>query len=398
MAYPISDVTRRVVYSGSAGVGPYSFSFEVIANTDIAVYKNTTLLTLTTDYTVTINSNGTGSITLVSAATGSDSITVVGDRSIERATDFVTGGDLFANTLNDEFDSLVIFSQQVDEKVARSIIAPVTDPTNINMTLPQASLRAGRYLGFDVNGNPVADGDIPDTTYFGPNASDPATRKNGSALQTGDIYFNTTFNELRLFNATSSTWIQVSTTSDVIITKTGTATAGQTSFTFVGGYRVGTLNVFLNGVLLQPADYTATNGTSITFGSALALNDEILVQSIRGLGSVLMRDITRTDAAADATSITPNIDAAEIVTQVNTQAAGTLTINAPSGTPVDGQRLMLRITSTNVQTISWNAIYAGSTDVLLPTTLSGSGKTDYVGLLYNSTATKWQIIARNFGF
>jgi hypothetical protein len=310
----------------------------------------------------------------------------------------VTGGDLFANSLNDEFDSLVIFSQQVDEKVSRSIVAPVTDPTSINMTLPQASLRAGRYLGFDASGNPVADGDIPDTIYFGPNASDPSTRKNGSALQTGDIYFNTTFNELRLFNATSSTWTQVSTTSDVIITKTGTATAGQTSFTFVGGYRVGTLNVFLNGVLLQPADYTATNGTSITFASALALNDEILVQSVRGLGSVLMRDITRTDAAANATSITPNIDAAEIVTQVNTQSAGTLTINAPSGTPVDGQRLMLRINSTNVQTLSWNSIYAGSADVVLPTALSGSSKTDYIGFLYNSGATKWQIIAKNFGF
>lgn len=156
MAYPISDVTRRVVYSGSAGVGPYSFSFEVLANTDIAVYKNTTLLTLTTDYTVTINSNGTGSVTLVSAATGSDKITLVGDRPIARATDFVTGGDLFANTLNDEFDSLVIFSQQIDEKVARAIVAPVTDPTDINMVLPAKATRASKYLAFDADGNPTA--------------------------------------------------------------------------------------------------------------------------------------------------------------------------------------------------------------------------------------------------
>jgi hypothetical protein len=156
MSYPISDVTRRVVYSGSAGTGPYSFSFEVLANTDVAVYKNTTLLTLTTDYSVTINSNGTGSVTLVSAATGSDKITLVGNRSIERATDFVTGGDLFANSLNDEFDSLVIFSQQIDEKVARSIAAPVTDPTDIDMILPAKADRASKYLAFDADGNPTA--------------------------------------------------------------------------------------------------------------------------------------------------------------------------------------------------------------------------------------------------
>lgn len=157
MAYPISDVTRRVVYTGSAGTGPYSFTFEVLANTDIQVYKNTTLLTLTTNYTVTINANGTGSVTLVSAATGSDTITIVGDRAIQRATDFVTGGDLFANTLNDEFDSLVIFAQQIDEKADRGLKAPVTDPTDVNMVLPVKASRKGKVLAFDsTSGDPIA--------------------------------------------------------------------------------------------------------------------------------------------------------------------------------------------------------------------------------------------------
>jgi len=83
MTYPISDVTRRIVYTGSAGVGPYSFSFEILANTDIAVYKDSTLLTLTTNYTVTINANGTGSVTLVVAATAGNNITLVGNRAID---------------------------------------------------------------------------------------------------------------------------------------------------------------------------------------------------------------------------------------------------------------------------------------------------------------------------
>lgn len=155
MAYPISDVTRRVVYSGSAGVGPYNFTFEILTQTDIAVYKNSTLLTLTTNYTVTINSNGTGSITLVSAATGSDRITIVGDRGIQRTTDFVTGGDLFANTLNQELDALTIYSQQIDEKAERGLKAPVTDPTDIAMTLPSKTARANKNLAFDANGNPT---------------------------------------------------------------------------------------------------------------------------------------------------------------------------------------------------------------------------------------------------
>lgn len=158
--YPISNVARRVVYTGSAGVGPYAFSFEIINSGDVDVYKNDALLTLTTNYTVTINANGTGTVTLVVAATGTDRITIVGARAIERTTDFVTGGDLFANTLNEEIDSQTIFVQQVAETAERSIKAPVTDPTNINMTLPSQTSRAGKTLAFDSNGNPVVGEDI----------------------------------------------------------------------------------------------------------------------------------------------------------------------------------------------------------------------------------------------
>jgi hypothetical protein len=154
--YAITSVARRVVYTGSAGVGPYAFSFPVLVNTDIAVYKNDTLLTLTTDYTVTISgTTGQGSVTLVVAATGADRITIVGARAIQRSTDFVTGGDFFANTLNTELDSEVIFVQQVAETAERSIKAPVTDPTTINMTLPINTARAGKSLAFDVDGNPI---------------------------------------------------------------------------------------------------------------------------------------------------------------------------------------------------------------------------------------------------
>lgn len=154
MSVPISNVTRRVVFAPS-GTGPYAFTFEVLAQTDIEVYKGDTLLTLTTDYTVTINPNGTGSVTLVATA-GTDNITIIGARAIQRTTDFVTGGDFFASTVNSELDSLTIFAQQNAEGIERALRAPETDPTTINMTLPRKADRAGKYLAFDeVTGDPV---------------------------------------------------------------------------------------------------------------------------------------------------------------------------------------------------------------------------------------------------
>jgi hypothetical protein len=162
MAVPISNVTRRQVYapSGSGGAGPYAFTFEILANTDIAVYKDDALLTLTTHYTVTIASNGTGSVTITAtglalAPTSPTQYAIVGNRTIARATDFTTGGDFFANTINDELDQQTIFAQQNSEGLQRALSAPQTDPTTINMILPRASLRANKALGFDADGNPA---------------------------------------------------------------------------------------------------------------------------------------------------------------------------------------------------------------------------------------------------
>jgi len=207
--YAITNVARRIVYTGSAGVGPYAFSFPVLVNTDIAVYKNDVLLTLTTDYTVSISgSTGTGSVTLVVAATGTDRITIVGARPIQRSTDFVTGGDFFANTLNTELDSEVIFVQQVAETAERSIKAPVTDPTSINMTLPLNTVRAGRTLAFDATGNPVA-GD-PIGVWRGDWAS-------GTSFQNRDLVKDTTNSNVYICVVahTSTGSLPISTNADV---------------------------------------------------------------------------------------------------------------------------------------------------------------------------------------
>lgn len=170
--YSINAVTRRVVFTGSAGVGPYAFSFEILDENDVAVYFNDAVLTITTDYTVTINANGTGSVTIVtgtnvpSTPTASDQIVIVGARDIERVTDFVTAGDLLASSLNEQLDALTIFDQQIAEENKRGMRAPVFDPALVedggvvDMTLPAKASRAGKTLAFDSDGNPVVGEDI----------------------------------------------------------------------------------------------------------------------------------------------------------------------------------------------------------------------------------------------
>lgn len=138
--------------------------------------------------------------------------------------------------------------------------------------------------------------------YIGASATDPTTDGNGNPLTAGDLYLNTASNEMRVY--TGTVWQQVSTLPDLTVTQSFTATAGQTSYTFAGGYAVGSTFVWVNGVLLSSTEYTATNGTTITFTNALTLGDEVTVITFKAAGSVNVEDVNGLQAALDAKQAT----------------------------------------------------------------------------------------------
>jgi hypothetical protein len=189
------------------------------------------------------------------------------------------------------------------------------------------------------------------------------------------------------------------------LTLAGAAT-GFISFSAVGNGNQTYYTIATNG----GSEWEVGIGTYTSAGTTLS-RDVILASSNAGSVVTLSagtKDVfvtfpasrlqPRVVAVADATSITPNINTSDIVSQTNTQAAGTLTINAPTGSLNNGQKFIIRLQATSAQTFSWNAIYGGSTDLPLPTTSSSGSKYDYLGFVYNTTANKWQILAKNFGF
>jgi hypothetical protein len=89
-----------------------------------------------------------------------------------------------------------------------------------------------------------------------------------------------------------------------------TATAGQTTFTTSVGYTIGYVDVYFNGIKLLPADFTATNATTVVLGAAAELNDEIVVISwtlAPGLASFTSDIFTGTGSQTNFTlSTTPS--------------------------------------------------------------------------------------------
>ena len=100
--------------------------------------------------------------------------------------------------------------------------------------------------------------------------------------------------------------------------------------------------------------------------------------------------VPRTCDSTSTATPTPN---AGLIDQYDLTALATNpTFAVPAGTPANGQKLIIRITANgSAHTIGWNAIYT-SVGATLPTSISAS-KTIYVGLIYNSTASKWQCVA-----
>ena len=102
----------------------------------------------------------------------------------------------------------------------------------------------------------------------------------------------------------------------------------------------------------------------------------------------------RVSSVASASSLTPTIASADVYAY--TALAANLTINAPTGTPVDGDKLIFRILDNGTaRTLTWNTTYT-AIGVTLPTTTTAN-KTTYVGCIYNaygaSGTGRWDVIA-----
>ena len=198
---------------------------------------------------------------------------------------------------------------------------------------------------------------------------------------------------------------------NAIVVGGGAGSAPATTTTGTGvvtalGVNTGSAGAFVvnGGALGTPSGGTLTNATGLPIstgvsglgtGVATALGNT--TNTARGLptgsGTATLtnkRIDPRTSSTASTATLTPDISSFDQY-NLTAQAVG-LTIAAPTGTPVDGNRLIIRILDNGTgQTISWNATYT-VIGVTLPTTTTAN-KMVYVGCIYNSTNTRWDVVA-----
>ena len=135
--------------------------------------------------------------------------------------------------------------------------------------------------------------------------------------------------------------------------------------------------------------------TAITEKTSVANIDEFIIEDSGA--SFVKKSIKRkaiinpiVSSTASTATLTVDSDVNDFV--VLTAQSEALTIAAPTGTPVEGQKLIIRLKDDGrARGITFNAIFR-AIGITLPTTTVAS-KITYLGLVYNSTDTKWDVVA-----
>ena len=184
-------------------------------------------------------------------------------------------GNAMGNTISTSTSNLnVVVSNIADINLAGSNIS------SINTTANNISAITSVSNNMTALTSATSVVDAFNNIYLGPQSSAPTQDPDGSALDAGDLYFDSTTNQLKVYgsggwqNAGSS----VNGTSERFhydITGTPSSVSGSDANGNTLTYDAGFADVYVNGIRMSPQDITITSGNSVVFADALTNGSEV---------------------------------------------------------------------------------------------------------------------------
>ena len=285
-----SSATSATASAGSATAAATSASAASVSEAN----ASTSETNASTSETNAASSASSASTSATTATTQAGIATTQATNSSNSATASANSATASANSATDSANSATASANSATA-AASSASAASTSETN---AANSAAAAASAYDTFD-------------DRYLGSKASDPTVDNDGNALVTGALYFNNTSNEMRVYDGAN--WIPASSAGAVsLILYEYTATSGQTTFSGSDdnaatlSYSVGNIQVVMNGVILDPSDFTATSGTSVVLASGAATGDLLNIYAFKSFtvadtvsasaGGTFAADVTITGA------------------------------------------------------------------------------------------------------
>jgi hypothetical protein len=156
----ISTTIVKNSYSGDGSTASFSYTFKVLAESDLTVIIRSALgtettKTLTTHYTITgVGDAAGGSITFTAGniPSATETVVLLRDTTQTQSIDYIANDPFPAETHEEGLDRSVILSQEIQEEVDRSIkLSRTNTMTNTEFTVGPTD-RANKVLSFDSSG------------------------------------------------------------------------------------------------------------------------------------------------------------------------------------------------------------------------------------------------------
>ena len=141
----ILDNGTRNQYTATGGQTVFIYDFEIFATGDIVVYRNTTLLSFGTDYTLTgVGDDNGGTVVLTAGATAGHVYTIFRQTTPERVTDYQQSGNFLAEEINNDLDRIWAVIQELETDQSRFL--QTSEITQVPLPVTLEDSITGNYL------------------------------------------------------------------------------------------------------------------------------------------------------------------------------------------------------------------------------------------------------------
>lgn len=395
----IASEVYRNDYTGNGSTATYAYGFKIFNQAHLLLtVRNTsteveTTLAITTDYTVTnVGVAAGGNIVLVDnnqawldgsgyLATGY-TLTIIRHLDLTQETDIRNQGAFYPETHENEFDTIVMQMQQLQEQIDRTIIQPVSSTVDLEFPTPSAD----KYIGWNDAATGLENKTAPSSTDYPGSFSAGVDASKAASPSAKDIYFATDTNTIYRC-AVAGTWVP----QYPFYFYSGTDAAKPASPVVGDMYfakDVGTLYAcIVNGAWVTMATNelgakTAPSGTIVGTTDTQTLTAKTFVTV----------STTLSDAATVATN-------AALGNHFRVTLGGNRTLGNPTN-PTDGQVCTWEIIQdgTGSRTLALDTQFTLGTTVSSTTLSTTAAKRDFLTARYNSTATKWYVVGFAAGY
>jgi len=153
----ISSTSLREYANGNGVTTVFTFPNRFLANSDLVVYVDSVLQTITTHYTVTgADDPAGGEVTFLTAPpVGTGNVVIINDPAATQGLDLVENDDFPEEEVETALDRAILLIQRLKDLQGRAITLSDSD-ADAALSIPVLDDRISKLLGFDSSGDLIA--------------------------------------------------------------------------------------------------------------------------------------------------------------------------------------------------------------------------------------------------